>query len=100
MRRKVIQDRVDTLAREYGADFVPYGTSAEETEGTGFRLAGIPATFSVLSFGQISSDILDYQIESSPPGDYLRTGEARLHEFLDLIEEYRRPMKNWPDATK
>ena len=81
----------------YGPEYVPYGTAEEESEGTGFRLTSIPATFSVLSFGDIPPDILDYQIESYPPGDYLKAGQAGLDEFLSLIEKYKRPVSEWPE---
>ena len=98
MRRKIVNDLIEQLIQKYGREYEPYGTSAEEIEGTGFRLSSIPATFSVLSFGDIPSETLDYQIERYPPGDYLRVGQAELNEFLVLIEMYRRPVDEWPDG--
>jgi len=98
MRRKIVNDLIENLVQLYGREYVPYGTSEEEIEGTGFRVTSIPATFSVLSYGDIPTDTLDYHIESYPPGEYLSAGQAGLNEFLGLIEKYRRPIDEWPEG--
>jgi hypothetical protein len=96
MRRKIVSSLIEYLRSTYGEAYIPYGTSDSEEEGTGFRLSNIAATFSVLSFGEVPADVLDYQIESFPPGDYLHTGSATLDEFKHLITKYLKPMKDWP----
>ena len=95
MTRDIIQKLIEHLRAEY-AGYVPYGTSDAEEEGTGFRIEGIPATFSVLSYGDIPEDILDIQIESYQPGNYLYNAELSIEDFIRLIETYRRPESEWP----
>ena len=96
MRREITTKLIERLKSNYPDTFLPYGTSDEEEEGTGFRIADIPATFSVLSYGDIPSDKFDVQIESYPPGNYLYNDEIGLDSFLQLIEIYRKPMNQWP----
>ena len=95
-RREIITTLIEYLRSTYGKEYVPYGTSDSEEEGTGFRITSIPVTFSVLSYGEIPENILDYQIESLQSGLYLHMGEATLNEFKDLIMEYLKPPKEWP----
>ncbi len=100
MRRRIVTALIEHLRSTYGEECIPYGTSDSEEEGMGFRLSNIPATFSVLSFGEIPEDVLDYQIESYPPGDYLHAGSATLDEFKHLIAEYMKPMRDWPNRDE
>ena len=95
-RREIITNLIDYLRSTYGKEYEPYGTWESEEEGTGFRITSVPATFSVLSIVDISENILNYQIESIPPGFYLHMGEATLDEFKNLIMEYLKPPKEWP----
>ena len=96
MKRKIVTDLIAKIKEEYGDRYTPYGTHEDEEEGTGFRLTDIPATFSVLSFGETPQNVLDIQIESYPPGDYLYNDELTLNKFMDLIEQYRKPQDQWP----
>lgn len=72
----------------YGPDKVrPYGTDPSEEHGTGFTIAGIPATFSVhTQEGRLPPGMYDVQIESMPPGDYVWSEVVSLPRFLELIE--------------
>ncbi len=73
----------------------PYGTSDEEVDGTGCRIAGIEATFSAIRLPTTPSGLLDIQIESFPPGDYIYQAEIPIDAFIGLIEEYRQPQDRW-----
>ncbi len=95
MRREIISKLIEYLKTEY-TSYEPYGTFEDEEEGTGFRLNDIPATFSVLSFGDTPKNILDVQIESYPPGNYLYDVILEFDDFIKLIEMYRQPISNWP----
>jgi hypothetical protein len=73
----------------------PYGTSSAEEHGTGFQLAGVDATFSVLTHGgSLPPGRYDVQIESDPPGNFLYTAEHSMTELLELIERIDRG--EWP----
>ena len=85
-----------SLKRKYGESYVPYGTSDEEVEGTGFRIAGIEATFSALCLAETLEGKYDIQIESYPPGDYLYNDVLDLGAFMSLIEQFRAPLNDWP----
>lgn len=87
---------IEELRSRYGAYYVPYGTSDEEKNGTGFRIKDIAATFSVLCLEETPSGQYDIQIESYPPGDYIYTDIVTLDHLLSLIEKYRRPPEYWP----
>ncbi len=87
---------IASLKRKYGESYIPYGTSDEEEEGTGFRIAGVEATFSALCLEKAPKGMYDIQIESYPPGDYLHNDVVDLNGFLSLIEKYRAPLNVWP----
>ncbi|EGM70789.1 hypothetical protein [Shewanella sp. HN-41] len=99
MRRDDVPVLIRRLKERYGEKYELYGSSENEQEGTGFRINNIPATFSVLCFGDIPIGRYDFQIESYPPGDYLYTGEKNLSGLLELIERYREPMDEWQSIT-
>lgn len=66
----------------------PYGGSfekAEEEHGLGWRLEGVAAVFSAITFDGTLLDMYDVQIESDPPGDYLFTGRYSLAQLLQLV---------------
>ena len=96
MRRALISTLIERLEALYPDTYIPYGTSNDEVEGTGFRILDIPATFSVLTFGDIPEDRFNIQIESFPPGDYIYNKEVSLEQLMELIEVYRKPIKDWP----
>jgi hypothetical protein len=48
MKHPLIATLIARLKQVYGDSHVPYGTSDEEEDGTGFRILGIDATFSVI----------------------------------------------------
>lgn len=83
------------LRSRYGDRLIPYGTSAGEEHGTGFRLRDVPATFSVLTLdGTLPYRRFDVQIESYPPGDYVWADEYNLDEFLKVVANVERDV--WP----
>jgi hypothetical protein len=96
MQHPLVSTLIARLKQAYGQSFVPYGTSDEESEGTGFRIIGIEATFSVMCTEDVPTDMLDIQIESYPPGDYIFTDVVTLEGLMALIENYRGPMETWP----
>jgi len=96
MKHPGIVELVASLKRKYGESYAPYGTSDEEEEGTGFRIAGIEATFSALCLAKTPKGKYDIQIESYPPGDYLYNDVLDLDAFLSLIEQYRASLNVWP----
>lgn len=95
MKRPEVVELIARLKQKYCKSYVPYGTSDEEEEGTGFRIAGIEATFSAMCM-DTPEKMYDIQIESYPPGNYLYNDLVNLDDFLALIEKYREPSHAWP----
>jgi hypothetical protein len=98
MKSKSINLLLNAIKSVYGkAKIQPYGTSPEEKHGTGFRIKGVPAIFSVLTLeGAFPEGRYDIQIESDPPGNYVYAKEVDLNEFLLLVERICGPESNWP----
>lgn len=96
MRHSRIIELIGNLKLKYGDSYVPYGTSDFEEEGTGFRIAGIEATFSVMCLSEMPMKMYDIQIESYPPGYYLYNGTTDLTGFLSLIDKYKGTLEAWP----
>jgi hypothetical protein len=85
MKHLCIVELIACLRRKYGETYVPYGTSENEEQGTGFRITGIDATFSALCLADTPTGFYDFQIESYPPGDYVYTDEVNLADILSLV---------------
>lgn len=100
MRRPEVVQLIELLKQEYGQSYLPYGTCDDEEEGTGFRIAGIEATFSVMWLEETPSGMFDVQIESYPPGDYLYTDAIEIDGMLSLVEKYWAPLATWPAYVK
>lgn len=99
MRSRDIQTLVDAVEAAYGPIEL-FASSPEEEHGTCFKLAGIPATFSVLTLeGTLPSGVYDVQIEGIPPGDYLYVAQVSLSAFLELVSQMRRPQLQWPEIA-
>ena len=96
MKNHRIVELVARLRRKYGETYVPYGTSEDEEQGTGFRITDIEATFSASCLNDSNTGFYDIQIESYPPGDYLYTDRVSLADILSLVEQYRVAMNDWP----
>lgn len=76
-----------------------YGSHPNEEHGTCFKIGNIPATFSVITLdGTLPFGHYDIQIEGIPPSDYVYTAELKLDKFLSLIDEYFKPIENWPET--
>jgi hypothetical protein len=106
MRRAVLDELIRCLKEKHGDAYSPWGTSTDEIEGTGFEIAGLPVFFSVLSFGDIPEDMLDVQIDSDVtiPEElgydrYMIFGLYSVQELVALVEEYRKPIDQWPDGN-
>ena len=85
------------LERHYGARVQPLGSTPVDMHAFGFRIDGIPATFSVVTREeQEEINRYDIQIESTPPGEYLYTGEFTLPELMVLITVFEGPPSTWP----
>lgn len=96
MRSQEIQRLVDAVEARFGP-VEPYGSAASEGHGTCFKVAEVPATFSVLTLdGTLPPARYDIQIEGSPPGDYLYADEVSLAEFLELVARMSGPEEGWP----
>ncbi|XXX73572.1 hypothetical protein WMF30_38610 [Sorangium sp. So ce134] len=82
----------------YGAEAVSlYGSSEDEEHGTCFIIAGIGATFSVLTLeGALPDGHYDVQVESIPPGDYVYATEVDLDGFMRLVAQIAGPPDTWP----
>jgi hypothetical protein len=98
MQHPLVSTLIARLERAHGKSYVPYGTSDDEAEGTGFRITGIEVTFSVMCTEDVPAGLYDIQIESSPPGDYLFMDVVTLEAFMTLIEKYRGPRETWPQT--
>jgi len=103
MRRAILDELIQCLKEKYGDAYSPWGTSPNEVEGTGFVIADIPVFFSVISFGDVPEDRLDVQIESDATipewlgyDRYMFFGLYSVQELVAQVEEYRRPIDQWP----
>ena len=95
MRSRHIQELVDAVEARHGAVQL-YGSSPDEVHGTCFIIAGIPATFSVLSLDGKLVETYDIQVEGVSPGDYLYIDEVSLPEFMRLVSRYIENHEKWP----
>ena len=93
-----IEDLLDEIRGIYGANSLqPYGNWDDATS-VGFRVRGIPVTFSVLTDKSLPPRHFNIQIESYPPGDYLYHDPAvPLWNFLDLVKLVSGPEDKWPN---
>jgi len=76
--------------------FEYYGSSPQELHGVGFKLKGIPASFSAHSEYGGLKDCYNIQVEGVPPGNYAYADEVSLDDFLELISRYRQSPEEWP----
>ena len=107
MKRPEISILIQRLIELYGERYSPWATWPEEEGGTGFRIKGIPATFSVICNDDVPISNYDFQIESweledyshpKVPGmdSYMYCGQLNLKGFLALLEVYEGPFCEWP----
>ena len=100
MRSQEIQKLIDAVESLHGPVEL-YGSDPSEEHGTCFTIAGVPATFSVITLeGRLPSGRYDVQIEGSPPGDYIYISEVSLDEFLELVARMGGPQERWPGMNK
>ncbi len=94
-----IEELLDALREAYGAHSIePYGEWDDPTS-VGFRIRGIPATFSVIVEDRTPERRYNVQIESYLPQDmdYLYAARAvSLWGFLDVVRLMSGPKDNWP----
>ena len=96
MPSREIEKLVDAVEAAYGSVAL-HRSEASEENGTCFKIAGVPATFSVhTQDGKLPSGQYDIQIEGIPPGDYLFASVVSLDTFLELVERVRGPEDQWP----
>jgi hypothetical protein len=95
-----IRNLLQALKEAYPSSVMPYGQAFENAEnehGLGWRLDGVPASFSAITFdATLPANRYDIQIESYPPGDYIFTGQFSLDELLELVRKYFKPETEWP----
>ena len=98
-----IAELLDAVRKEFGPDSIePYGDYGDPLT-VGFRIRGIPATFSVITDQHLREQHYDVQIESYPPQDmdYLYRDRAiSLWAFLDLVKQMRGPTTTWPQMRR
>lgn len=95
MRSKKIQKLIEIVSKAYG-NVELYGSTVEEEHGTCFKLAGIPAIFSLhTQDGELESSY-DVQIEGIPAGNYVYTTEVSLEGLMDLLKKYELHESQWP----
>jgi hypothetical protein len=93
----LIEDLRRALKIRYANRLHAYGSSDDEPHGYGFRIDGIPATFSAITgSGTIGEGRLDVQVESLPPGEYIFSAELSFDDVLKLIDTFSRPRSQWP----
>ena len=96
MRRTEIQRLIDAVEALHGPVTL-YGSDPSEDNGTCFKIADAPATFSVhTQEGSLPSGQYDIQIEGVPPGDYVYTSIVSLERFLTLVALMKGPENQWP----
>lgn len=96
MPSREIQKLIDAVELVHGP-ITLYGSSSSESHGTGFTIAGVPATFSVLTLdGTLPPGQYNIQIEGLPQGDYVYVDEVDLNAFLELVSRIRGPEDQWP----
>lgn len=101
LKRKTedIEEVLDGVRELYGPHSIePYG-DWDDPRSAGFRIRGIPATFSVIAEDRLPERHYNVQIESYPPQDlnYLYHERAvSLWALLDLIRLFSGPKVNWP----
>lgn len=99
MRSPEVQRLVDAVEERYGPVEL-YGSSPEEEHGTCFIVAGVPATFSVITLdGTLPPDTFDVQVEGIPPGDYVYVTTVSSAGLLRLVERLGGPPDQWPLMT-
>jgi hypothetical protein len=101
MNRKTedIEELLDVVREAHGShSVVPYG-DWDDPRSVGFRIRGIPATFSVIVEGRLPERHYNIQIESYPPQDldYLYQNRAlSLWGFVELLKLISGPRDHWP----
>jgi hypothetical protein len=101
MNRKTedIEELLDVVREAHGPhSVVPYG-DWDDPRSVGFRIRGIPATFSVIVEGRLPERHYNIQIESYPPQDldYLYQNRAlSLWGFVELLKLISGPRDHWP----
>jgi len=94
-----IQELLDGVRELIGERAIePYG-DWDDPRSAGFRIGGVPATFSIISEERLPERHFNIQIESYPPNDmdYLYNDRAvSMWRFLELVELICGPRDNWP----
>src|SRR5215469_16179727 len=98
-----IEELLDGVREAYGTHALePYG-DWDDPRSAGFKIRGIPATFSVLLGERLPNRHYNIQIESYPPQDLSYVYHARavsLWRFLELIRLMSGPKENWPKMRR
>jgi hypothetical protein len=91
-----IEELLDGVREAYGAHSIePYG-DWDDPQSVGFRIRGIPLTFSVIVQDHLPQRHYNIQIESYPDLDYLYHERAvSLWGFLELLRHISGPRDNW-----
>jgi hypothetical protein len=94
-----IEELLNGVREAHGTHAVePYG-DWDDPRSVGFKIRGIPATFSVICEDRLPERHYNIQIESYPQQDldYLYHERAvALWGFLDLLRLMSGPSENWP----
>lgn len=93
-----IEELLDKVREMFGPHSVePYGNGDDPTH-VGFKIRGIPATFSVIAGSRLPNWHFNVQFESYPPDlDYLyHNGAMSLWDLMELLKLMSGPRSRWP----
>jgi hypothetical protein len=97
-----IEELLNALREAHGAHTIePYG-DWDDPRSVGFKIRGIPATFSVISEDRLPERHYNIQIESHPQdfGYLYHERAVSLWGFLDLLRLMSGRRENWPKIIK
>lgn len=94
-----IEELLDGVRELYGANSIESYGNWDDAQSVGFRIRGIPATFSVITRESLPEKHYNIQIEWYPPQDFVYLYHNRaipLWEFLKLLKSFSGPIDTWP----
>ncbi|PWF24921.1 hypothetical protein [Corticimicrobacter populi] len=94
-QENVLALSVQALKAHYGDRYRAYG-GGTVAGATAFRIRDLAVVFSVILDVEMGSVLYDVQVESDPPGDYIRDARIKPGQLLALVQDYERAPTDWP----